>query len=139
MHETFFRKFFIVAKLFPGKQFCTKNFHKKFRVQIFFMVAKYFPRKLVSTENFYQKFKVQNFLWLQNLFLENWLALKIFIKNSWLKNFKSCKIISSKTVLHLKRSSNIFRQKFFMIAKSFPQKQVCTENFYHKCFGRKFV
>ena len=40
--------------------------------------------------------------------------------------------------LYQKFSSNIFNRKYFMVARSFPQKRVCTENFHQKYFGPIF-
>ena len=142
----------MVAKSFPRKQVPTKNFHQLFGRK-FFMVAKSFPRNQVRTKNFHQIFLVENFLWSQNHFLQNKYLLKIFIKFFWSKifycrkiissktgptknfhqlflveNFYGRKIISSKTSCYFKFSLNLFGRKFFMVAKSFPRKQVPTEN-----------
>ena len=77
------------------------------------MVAKSFPRNQVWTRNFHQKVFGRKFLWLQNHFLEIRLETKIFIK--------------------------IFFRKFFIIAKSFPRKQVWTRNFHQNFLVETFL
>ena len=81
------------------------------------MVAKSFPRKQVPTKNFHQIYLVETFLQSQNHFLENRFLLKTFIKFFW--------------------------SKFFMVAKSFPRKQVPTKNFHQIwskiVYGRKII
>ena len=67
------------------------------------MVSKSYPRKQVCAQKFHQKF-----WWLQNHFLENRYEPEIFIKNIWLKIFYGCKIISTKTGLNQKFSSEMF-------------------------------
>ena len=61
------------------------------------MVANSFPRKQVPTKNLNQKFFVENFY--------------------------CCKVVSSKTGSYQKFKKNIFGEKFFIDAKSFPRKQ----------------
>jgi hypothetical protein len=104
------------------------------------MVVKPFPRKQVPTKNFHQYFLVENFLWLQNHSLENRFLPRIFIENFLVgKFFYDCKIISSKTGSYQKFSSVIFCRTFFIVAKSFPRKQVPTNNFHQKFLVQTFL
>jgi len=136
--KNFGRKFFIVAKSFPRKLVSTKNFHQKNFGRNFFIVAKSFPRKLVCTKNFHKKSLVENCLLLQNHFLENWFAPKIFIKTILVEIVFCFIIIYSKTGLDQNFHQKNFGRNFFMVAKSFPRKQVRTKYFHQKNFGRTF-
>ena len=108
-YQKFSKKFWsiivMVEKLFPRKQVPTKNVQQIFlRLKfIYLMFAKTFPRKQFPTKQFHENIVVENFLWLQNHFLENMFQPKF--------------------------SSNFFGRKFFMVAKSFPRKQVPTKSF----------
>ena len=77
---------------------------------------------------------VENFLWLQNHFLENRFQPKNFHQSFLVHNFYGGKIISSE----LNMNQIFFGWKCFMVAKSFPRKQVWTKNFHKNFFGRKF-
>ena len=152
----------MVAKSFPRKKVPTKNFHQNFFRLKFVIIAKSFPRKQVPSKIFIKLFLFEHFLWLQNHFLQNRFVPKIFIHIFWSKIFYGCKIISSKTGSYQKFSSNLFLvQNFlslqsqfleyisihnifiniffveiFAVAKSFPQKQVPTNNFHGYFLGR---
>ena len=104
----------MVAKSFPRKQVWSKNFHKNLFGRKIFIVAKSFPRKQVWTRNFHQKYLVENFLWLQNHFHDNRFEPKIFIRN-------------------------VLCRKCFMVAKSFPWKQVPTKNVHQNIFVGIFL
>ena len=79
-----------------------------------FLVEKFYCCKIISSEmGSYPKISVENFLWMQCHFLENRYIPKMFIE--------------------------IFCPNFFMIAKSFPRKQVPTKNFHQHFFGQNFL
>ena len=97
--QNIFVKLFMVAKSFSRKQDTTKIFNKIFWTKMF-MVAKSFPRKQIHTKNVYQnlygckiistkkgnyqifltKYFGQNCFMVENHFLDNRFARKIFIK-----------------------------------------------------------
>ena len=93
------------------------------------MVVKSFPRKQVEPNIFINNIFVEIFLWLENHFLGNRFGQKCSSKVFWSKKFYGCKFISSKTGLRPKFSSKIFGRIMFMIAKSFPRKQVTPKIF----------
>ena len=130
------------------------------------MIAKSFPGKQVCKKKIFGKNFCRKFLWLQNHFLENRVTGKSFLRKIFLsKIFYDCKIISWKTDLQDKYFwenflvkiflwlqnhflenrftaksflRKMFCRKFFMIAKSFPGKQVCKKTFLGKRFWSKF-
>ena len=83
-------------------------------------------------------FLVDNFLLFQHNFLEQ-VCTKHFLQKMFGRNFYVCKIISSKTGYYLNFSSNIFGRKFFVVAKSFPRKQVCTKTFHQHFLVETFL
>ena len=103
------------------------------------MVEKSFPGEQVGTENYEQNFFVENFLWLQNYFPGNKLELKIFINNFLSKIFYGCKIISCKQVGTENFRQKFFGRKFFMVAKSFPVNRLELKIFVKNFFGRNFL
>ena len=160
----FIKKFlvenFLFAKSFPRKQVSTKNFHKTLFGSKFFYGCKTISSKTGLNHKLSYKFFGLKFWWLQNHFLENRFEPKIFIKNFWSKifycsksfpgkqvstknshqkflvhNFYGGKIISSE----LNMNQMYFGWHFFMVAKSFPVKQVWIINFHKNIFGRKFL
>jgi hypothetical protein len=54
------------------------------------------------------------------------------MKNILVENFYACKIVVSKSGMNNKFSSKFIGRKFFMVAKKFSRKLVCTQNFYEK-------
>jgi hypothetical protein len=127
------------------------------------MVAKSFPREQVHTKIFIKFSLVENFLCLHNYFLENRSLPKFSSNFFWSKIFYGCKIISSKTCSYqnfhqiffvenflllqnhflenrflTKVSAIFFGRKFFMVAKSFPRKQVLTKYFRENCLVENF-
>jgi len=94
---------FYGCKFISSKTGSYQNFHQIFFGRKCFMVAISFSRKQVPNKIFIKFFLVDHFLWLQNHFLEN----------RFLPKF----------------SSIFFARKFFMVAKSFPRKQVPTKIF----------
>ena len=95
------------------------------------MVAKSFPRKQVPTKNFNQIFLVENCLWSQNHFLENRYLLKIVIKFFGRKFFMVAKSFPPKQV-PIKNVHQIFLVENFLLSQNhlFPRKQVPTKNFH---------
>ena len=95
------------------------------------------------------KISVENFSWFQNNLLENSYDLKILIKNNGSKIFMAAKLFFREQVYtknfhqkyftrnflwlqnHFEKfSSKIIWSKFFILTKSFPGKQVGTQNFH---------
>ena len=122
------------------------------------MISKYFSRKQVCMKHFLWNFSGQNFLWLQNHFLENRFAPKLFynthwkcldqiclmfqnqflenrsapkklVKNLLSKHFYACKIISSKTGLQETFSLKIFCSKIFYGFKVITSKTSLHQQF----------
>jgi len=65
-------------------------------------------------------------------------------KKIWAKMFYGCKLISSKIGFEGKKFEknflrNVFGRKLFMVAKSFPRKQVWKRNILGKFLGREFL
>ena len=102
------------------------------------MVAKSFTRKQVLTNNFHESFLVENFLWLQNQFLENRFWLKIFIKNFCWNIFIVAKTFPRKQVWTKNFHQKFFGSISFMVAKSFPRIQVLIKNLRQKFYCWKF-
>ena len=126
----FGRKLFIVAKSFPRKQVPTKNFHEICLVENFLWSQNHFLENRFLLKMFIKFIWSKIFLWSQNHFLENRFILKIFIKFFWSKIFYGRKINSSKIGSYQQFLPNCLLENFFMVAKSFPWKQVPTNKFY---------
>ena len=95
------------------------------------MVVKSFPWKQVPTKIFHQIF-----LWLHN-FLKNRFPPKIFIQHCLVENFLWSQNHFLQNRFLPKIFISNFCSKFFIVAKSFPRKQVPTKNFHRKFSSRK--
>ena len=124
-----FFKNILLLKINSSNQFCTKNFHQKSRVQNFLMFQNHFLENRFEPKIFINIFG-RNFFRVEKSFLKKQLCTKIFFKKCFWKIFYCCKIISSKQFC-TKNCHQKFRvKKFFIVPKSFPRKQVSTENFH---------
>jgi len=113
-----------------GKKFLNNFFCRKF-----FMFAKSFPRKQICKEkNSWKIFLVEN-LWLANHFLENRFERKKILETFFgRKFFMVAKSFPRKQIFKGKILENCFGRKCFMVAKLFPRKQICKEKNSWKIF-----
>ena len=101
----------MVAKSFPRKRFARKRILEKlFWSKICYSCKIISSKTDLQGKNSSKIFLVENFLWFQNHFLDNRFASKKFFKN-------------------------FFGRKFFMVAKSFPRKQICKKKISWKIFN----
>jgi len=124
--NNFLSKIFYDCKIISWKTgLKEKYFWEKFFGRNFLMVAKSFPRKQVYRKIIFEK----------NVLSKTFYDCKIIVLS---KTFYDCKIISWKTGLQEKHFwEKLLGRNFFMIAKSFPRKQVYRKIIFEKKFLSK--
>jgi len=124
-HNFFGRKFFYRCKIISSKTGPYKKTASQFFWSENFKGCKIISSKAGSYQNIsVKRILVENFLWLQNHYLENRFIPKIFLVENflWLQNHFLENWLFPRILLRI-----FWDENFFIIAISFPQRQVPTK------------